>query len=70
MVIFQFLWLNTNLQRMFLRSEEPFVVSPSLDESEPARLPRGVSQGIHNILQYGERLGYLGCDEHVTTLGN
>jgi len=35
---------------MFLRSEEPFVVSPALDKSEPARLPSGVGQGIHNIL--------------------
>jgi hypothetical protein len=35
---------------MFLRSKEPLVVSPALDESEPARLPGGMSQCIHNIL--------------------
>jgi len=39
-----------NLQRMFLRSQKSFVVSPALDESEPPRLSSGVSECIHNIL--------------------
>jgi len=35
---------------MFLRSQEPLVVSPALDESEPACLSSSVSKCIHNIL--------------------
>ena len=41
----------THLQRMLLRSQEPLVVPPPLDESESARLPGGVGEGVDYILE-------------------
>lgn len=39
-----------HLERVFVRRQETFIVPPALDESEPARLPRGMGERVDDIL--------------------
>ena len=38
------------LERVFVRRQEALIVSPALDESEPARLVGGMGERVHDIL--------------------
>ena len=41
----------SHLEGVFLGREESLIVPPSLDQGEPARLPRRVGKCVHHVLK-------------------
>lgn len=66
--------ITTHLKRVFIGGQKPLIVPPALNESETARLARGMGQGIHYILKVKQymvlQLSYIakqaGLKQHTT----
>ena len=52
----------SHLEWVFLGREESLIVSPPLDQGEPARLPRSMGKGVHYVLKQRRIFSQSGYD--------
>ena len=52
----------SHLEWVFLGCQESLIVSPPLDQGEPARLPRRVGKSVHHVLKQRRIFSQSGYD--------